>query len=185
MRAPVYSLRSCRRTSRAAARGATLTTLALFTFTACAGEPTSNEMAANGTPARVISLSISHAGGHEVRQQVIVDSATQHFAVTRCDDAPIAAPCTDLRLTYDGTTPSNALVDLFAATTTPGFRALNSSYSAPAGVTPPDGGSTRLEVVRNGTRRVITWESSAYLPSSLVTVNCLLLSAQLMMILCD
>ncbi|MEP7382268.1 MAG: hypothetical protein ABI910_11310 [Gemmatimonadota bacterium] len=160
-------------------------TLAIFSLTACAGDPTSNEIPAPGDAAQVVALSVWHAGGHEQRQQVVVDSASQHFRVTRCDDAPIAVPCTNLRLLYEGTSPSNSLVQLFAATTTPGFHALNSSYSAPAGNTPPDGGSTRLEVVRNGTRRVITWASSAYLPAPLVTVNCLLLSAQLNKRLCD
>lgn len=157
----------------------------LLALAACAGSPTSNETAANGDAPRVESLAIAHAGGHEVRQRVVVDSATQHFTVSRCDDAPLVTACTDLRVIYEGTTPTATLVALFDATNTPGFRALNPNYPSPSSVTPPDGGVTRLEVVRNGTRRVITWSSDAYLPNALVQVNCILQSAQLSKILCD
>lgn len=158
---------------------------ALFVLVGCAGSPTSSETAANGDAPRVVLLGISHAGGHEVRQEVVVDSASQHFTVRRCDDAPIALPCSNLRLVYEGTTPTPTLVALFEATTTPAFRALDPNYPAPAGIVVPDGGSSRLEVVRNGSRRVITWTSASYLPAALVNVNCLLLAAQLSKILCD
>lgn len=152
---------------------------------ACAGSPTSNETAANGDAPRVESLSISHGGGHEVRQRVVVDSATHHFTVSRCDDAPLVTACTNLRLIYEGTTPEATLGSLFRATNTPAFRALNPNYPSPPGVVSPDGGSSRLEVVRNGSRRVITWTNDAYLPQALVNVNCILLEAQLSKILCD
>ncbi len=158
---------------------------ALVAMSACAGSPTANETAANGDAPRVESLAIAHAGGHEMRQRVVVDSATHHFTVSRCDDAPLVTACTDLRVIYEGTTPATTLVALFDATNTPGFRALNPNYPSPSSVTPPDGGSTRLEVVRNGSRRVITWSSDAYLPNALVQVNCILLAAQLSKILCD
>lgn len=180
--------RASPRSHRAPARSRLLqcvVTATLVVLSACAGSPTSNEMSANGDAARVVLLGISHAGGRELRQEVVVDSATQHFTVSRCDDAPIAAPCTMLRVTSEGTTPSETLRALFEATTTPAFRALNANYPAPAGIVAPDGGSSRLEVVRNGSRRVITWTSASYLPEALVRVHCVLLAAQLSKQLCD
>ncbi len=159
--------------------------VAVAALSACAGSPTSNETAANGDAPRVESLAIAHAGGHEVRQRVVVDSATHHFTVSRCDDAPLVTACTNLRVIYEGTTPTTTLVALFEATNTSGFRALSPNYPSPSSVTPPDGGSSRLEVVRNGSRRVITWSSDAYLPNALVQVNCILQAAQLSKILCD
>lgn len=165
--------------------GRTVSLAALTALAACAGNPTSNEVPANGDAPRVEALAISHAGGRELRQRVIVDSATQHFTVARCDDAPIAVPCTTLRVVSEGTTPSDVLASLFESTNTSAFRSLANSYAAPTGVVAPDGGSTRLEVVRNGSRRVITWANNAYLPEALVTVNCILLAAQLNKNLCD
>ncbi len=115
----------------------------------------------------------------------MVDSATQHFTVSRCEGEQIAIPCTTLLPIYEGTTPTATLVALFEATTTPAFRALKPTYPAPAGIVVPDGGTSRLEVVRNGSRRVITWTSASHLPTALVNVNCILLAAQLNKILCD
>lgn len=151
----------------------------------CADEHFPTESPANGIAAQIVMTSVAHPGGIEHRWEMRVDSATQRFSVRTCDAGRVAAACSLIQVQQEGAVLSSILQRLFEATTTPEFRRLRDSYSRPAGVLPPDGGSASLEVVRNGTRRIITWEAGVTIPLPITQIDCMLRAARGDLILCD
>jgi hypothetical protein len=151
----------------------------------CRDDGVSPETAAPGEAARVIVTSSASAGGRERRQETRIDSAAGRYTLLECSSAPVGVSCTALVVVREGSVAAPVLRDLFAASTRPEFRALRADYPGPAAVRPPDGGGARLEIVRGGTRRVITWAFDATLPRALVEYNCILLAARADPFLCD
>lgn len=150
----------------------------------CARDPVSTEVAAPGEAARVVwSEGGAAGGGTEFRSETRIDSATGRYTIRTC--GPASTLCPTQRLERESTVLPNVLREVFAATTRSGFRALNANYTNPTGIVPPDGGGATLEIVRNGTRRTISWTFDAPLPRALVEFQCLLRSARGDLILCD
>lgn len=149
----------------------------------CGRDPVSSEERAPGEPARVLWVESGAAGGTPYRTETAIDSATGRYTVRRCGVA--ATLCPILRLERESTVLPAMLRDVFVATTRPAFRALRARYENPTGIVPPDGGGATLEIVRNGTRRTVSWSFDAPLPLALVEFQCLLRAARGDLLLCD
>ena len=157
----------------------------LLTVEGCADDPLSIETPAPGAPAQIVMTVSSYPGGRSYREETRIDSATRHYTTKICNDTPIGFACAGPEVVREGEVHSNTLQELFAATTRPAFRALSPAYSNPPGVTPPDGGAGMIEVVRNGSRRTVSWTSAAHLPTALVDFLCVLRAARGDPLLCD
>lgn len=152
---------------------------------ACRDDVVGPESPAPGEAARVHFTYAGTAGGSERRQETRIDSASGRYALLECSSAPIGVPCTTLLVVREGRVEPSTLRELFAAPARGDFRALRASYRGPTNIRPPDGGGFRLEIVRQGTRRVITWEADAALPHALLEYQCLLQAARADPFLCD
>ncbi len=151
----------------------------------CNDDAFSPESPAPGEAARVVLTSAGVAGGREVRQETRIDSAAGRYAVRECSSAPIGVSCTALVVVREGNVSPTLLRELFASAARREFRALRAEYRGPTNIVRPDGGSVRLEIVREGTRRVITWSFDATVPPVLVDYQCLLMAARADPFLCD
>lgn len=162
-----------------------LVLLLAMVISGCRDDVLAPESPAPGEAARVVLTSVTAAGGREIRQETRIDSAAGRYAIRECSSAPIGASCTALVVVREGAVSPSVLQELFLAPSRPAFRALRAEYRGSAEIRPPDGGGVRLEIVRSGTRRVITWESHAYLPLALVEFQCILIAARADPFPCD
>ncbi|MDH4335407.1 MAG: hypothetical protein OEW24_09180 [Chloroflexota bacterium] len=149
----------------------------------CARDPVSTEVAAPGEAARVVWTEAGAAGGTPYQTETHIDSASGRYTIRTCGRG--STPCPILRLERESTVLPGMLRDVFAATTRPAFRALRANYEDPSGVLPPDGGGATIEVVRNGTRRKVSWTFNATVPTALADFQCLLRAARGDLVLCD
>lgn len=169
----------------AAIAGAVVGALATLIVSACAKESLPTEAPANGAPAQVVMRGVGYAGGQEYREVTAIDSATRRFTVHRCNVYLSGGACPTMQLVLEGSVLPSVLQSLFALTTKREFLALRASYVAPNGIVTPDPYSATLEVVRNGTRRAVTWARDATIPAVLIDFDCLLRTARGDLILCD
>lgn len=149
----------------------------------CVRDPVSTEVAAPGEAARIVWTESAAAGGTPYQTETHIDSASGRYTIRSCGVA--RTPCPTLQLVRESTVLPKDLREVFAATTRSGFRALNANYANPSGIVPPDGGGATIEIVRNGTRRTISWVSNAPLPAALTEFQCLLRVARGDLVLCD
>ena len=138
----------------------------------CARDPVSTEVAAPGVAARVVWTEAGATGGTPYKTETHIDSASGRYTIRSCGVA--WTPCPNLQLVRESTVLPKDLREVFAAPTRPRFRALNANYANPSGIVPPDGGGATIEIVRNGTRRTISWVFNAPVPAALSEFQCLL-----------
>ena len=130
---------------------------------------------APGEAARVAWVVTQAAGGQAYETSMVVDSATGHYELRRCQ-GPFSSPCvtTEERA---GSVSSDVLLELFEVAQSPEFRELRSEYRRRGNVVPPDGGSTQLVVVVGERRKEIDWDNGIEIPEVLRTFECLMLAA--------
>jgi len=170
--------------SRLAARGVVALVLGVLAA-GCNDDGVRPESPAPGEAARVVRTSVGIAGGREIRQETRIDSATGRYTLRECSSTPIGVNCLALVVVREGTVAAPLLRELFVAAARREFRALRAEYRGPTDIVRPDGGSVQLEIVRDGTRRLITWAFDATIPPALLDYDCLLRAARADPFLCD
>jgi hypothetical protein len=140
---------------------------------------------AAGTPGQVVYVTTSFAGGQRLVDSLMIDSASGRWSQSQCGPvSATAAPCDeDSFQTVTGTMESFLRVPLFERARRSDFQSLQRDYRR-GGVTPPDGMTHQLQVVQNGRRRTVSWESGATIPPTVETFLCWLQAARGALILC-
>ena len=140
---------------------------------------------AMGAPAQVVYVTNSVAGGQRMVDSLVIDSASGRWSESQCGPtSATAAPCEarDFR-TVNRTMESFMRVPLFERARRSDFQALQRDYRR-TGATPPDLTTHVLQIVQNGRRRTVTWESGATIPPAVSSFLCRLLAARGALIRC-
>ena len=137
------------------------------------------------SPAAIVRVTNQYVGDQRVFDSLRVDSASGIWHRTRCGPVSAAlADCGSSTVMRDSGVVNGALrASLFARMRQPAFLALAAEYRR-TGVTPADRAAERLDVIQNGRRKAIDWESGAEVPTPVTSIVCRLQAAQNPMILC-
>ena len=136
-------------------------------------------------PGAIIRVTNEYAGGQRRFDSLRVDSATGIWRRTRC--GPVSASVTNCGTSAvqrdSGEIIGIYRTSLFARARRAEFVALQAEYRR-TGVTPPDGSTDLLEVIQNGRRKRVRWESGVDLPNPIGGFLCNLDAARGALILC-
>lgn len=138
---------------------------------------------APGEPAQVVFVVTSVVGGHRLLDSLQIDSTSGRWSLSQC--GPVNAShvtCSDFR-TDTGTMEPFLRAPLFERAGRPDFNALRREYRR-NGQLPPDVATFVLNVVHNGRRHLVTWDSGAELPPALEAFLCRLQQSRGALILC-
>lgn len=141
---------------------------------------------AMGVPGQVVYVTNSYAGGQRLVDSLVIDSASGRWSQSQC--GPVSAVGTTCELrdfrTVTGTMESFLRMPLFERARRSDFQSLQRDYRRGGGQVPPDAATYLLQVVQNGRRRTVSWESGATIPPAIQSFLCRLLAAQGALILC-
>ncbi len=151
------------------------------------GAPTGSDgfTDATGVPAHVVYVTHAFAGGQQMVDSLVVDSAGGRWRLRQC--GPVSATGAvcgigDFR-TDTGTVSPLLRAPLFERARRPDFRLLRRDY-ARTGNRPPDALMHRLDIVQNGRRQTVVWETGAAVPEAAESFVCLLQQARGALVLC-
>ena len=140
---------------------------------------------AMGVPGQVVYVTNSYAGGQHVVDSLVIDSASGRWSQSQCGPLSAVGTCApgDFR-TVTRTMESFLRVPLFDRARRSDFQSLKRDYRRAGGEVPPDAVTHILQIVQNGRRRTVSWESGATIPPAIQSFLCRLLAAQGALILC-
>ena len=140
---------------------------------------------AAGTPSQVVYVTNSVAGGQRVIDSLVIDSASGNWSQSQCGPRSATDALCAARdfVTVSGNMESYLRVPLFERARRTDFQMLRSEYRR-TGVIPPDAVTHVLQIVQNGRRRTVTWESGATIPPAISSYLCALLVSRGWLISC-
>ncbi len=150
----------------------------------CDKNPVSGEVEAPGAASQIVLTTVAVAGGHTLRTNTIIDSASSSFEYTSCRESVLGPPCASTMERRAGTVLAQWRDGLFVEAQSRPFRALRSEYRR-TGPVPPDYDATTLTITMNGRMRSIVRDGSVNVPLALTAYFCRIQSARGDLLLCD